>query len=72
MTQTSTTDKLTDLETRLAFQEDLLQSLNKRIAEQEMELARFQVLLQHLNEKVTHLQEDSADIEAGNQTPPHY
>ena len=65
-------DKITDLETRLAYQEDLLETLEKRVIEQETELSKFQLLLHHVNEKVKNLQQSDSGIDTGNEVPPHY
>lgn len=65
--------KLCDLETRLAFQEDHLSACNKRIAEQDLEIAKLQLQLKHLNEKFQNFDSGSSDAGSpADERPPHY
>ena len=64
-------EKLVDLETRLSFQEDLLAAMNKRVAEQDNEIAKLQLQLQHLHRQLKESRSTS-EAEAGNERPPHY
>ena len=66
--------KIEDLEARLSFQEDLLTAMNKRVAEQDAEIAKLQLQLQHLYQKFK--ESGAAEIEGGDalssERPPHY
>ena len=65
---------LTDLETRIAFQEDMIATLDNRVSEQQREIERLQIQLQHLNRKFKTLEEQAmlGDSEADDAPPPHY
>jgi len=65
--------KISDLEARLAFQEDYLSAMNKRIAEQDQEIAKLQLQLQHLNDKMR-LASDTTEhaSPSADDRPPHY
>ncbi len=57
-----------DLQSRLVFQEDMIESLNKRIVDQQVELDEIRIQLKHLNEKMkSMLESNTADAR-----PPHY
>ena len=72
-TLTSEIEKLADLETRLTFQEDLIESLNKQVAQQQQEINTLQIQLQHLNRKFKSLADDlESQHSADDQPPPHY
>ena len=64
--------KIIDLESRLAFQEDLLAAMNKRVSDQDQEIAKLQLQLKHLNEKITAASEEAGSLSAVDQKPPHY
>lgn len=70
--QSSLEQALVDLQTRLAFQEDTLQSLNDVVADHQREIGdiRRQVgaLIDQLEQVLSDL--DAGDVE--NERPPHY
>ncbi|MCL4144757.1 UNVERIFIED_CONTAM: hypothetical protein GTU68_028308 [Idotea baltica] len=62
---------IVELESRLAFQEDTIQSLNDALAIQQKEISRLQaqmIALIHRYEEIT--AENNEDIT--NESPPHY
>jgi len=64
-------NRITELEIKLAYQEDLLQALDKVVTDQQMQISRLEKLCHVLNERVKNL----AESEAVGQTieiPPHY
>lgn len=66
--------RLDELESRLAFQDDLIESLNETITRQDREMARLELRVQTLGEKLNDLAESSVvpgDL-PGNEVPPHY
>lgn len=68
-------EEIADLQSRLLFQEDLLNTLNEQVSEQNKELSQFHILLQHLNQKIKQLQHDDGDngSDIGREPPPpHY
>ena len=66
--------RLDELESRLAFQDDLIESLNEIITRQDRELARLELRVKTLGEKLNDFAE-SADMPGpspGHEVPPHY
>lgn len=66
--------QIEELETRLAFQEDTLNALDKVIAEQDRLLSRQQMQLQLLAEKFKTMESRLDDPQApmADERPPHY
>ena len=68
-------DQLVDLQTRLAFQDDTINTLNDVIASQQQQIDRLQLQLKSLSDRINGL-EESVDKSAGNkpadEKPPHY
>jgi SlyX protein len=66
--------RLDELESRLAFQDDLIESLNGIIARQDRELARLELRVVTLGDKITELAESAAmpGASSGHEQPPHY
>ena len=62
-----------DLQTRIAFQEDIIDALNKRVNEQQSEINNLHLQLQHIYKKVQTMAElVDAEGDVDNQPPPHY
>ena len=65
--------RLDELESRLAFQDDLIESLNKVITRQDREIANMAIQLKDL---ITRISEQAETAEHGTTTeheiPPHY
>ena len=67
-----TEQRLEKIETKLAFQEDLLEELNKTVYQQQQKLELLETICEALARQI------SAQAEAGNQgntaieRPPHY
>jgi SlyX protein len=67
-------NQLIDLQTQLAFQEDLLTSLNDRVYAQDREMQKMQMAISRLSEQ---LREQNVAAEQGDnqpsfEKPPHY
>jgi SlyX protein len=67
---------ITELQIKLSFQEELLETLNQQITDQELRLAKLNLQMQALIERVKNLdanpqQAGSAD-NAAHEIPPHY
>jgi SlyX protein len=74
MTDSAIEARLDELESRLAFQDDLIESLNEIIARQDRDLARLQLSVQALSDKLKDIGE-SAGVSAATpeqEVPPHY
>ena len=66
--------RLDELESRLAFQDDLIESLNQVISRQDRNLARLTLMLQGLTAKMNDIAESAAVTgdSSGHEIPPHY
>ena len=75
MTDENTTAAVAELQSRLTFQEDTLQDLNKVIAGQDVSIARLQEQVRVLNNKLNELV-NTVDQRGGalddEPPPPHY
>ena len=66
-------DRLDELEARLAFQDDLIESLNDIVARQNRELSLMAKRLAGLEERLQDLAASASGGEAaGHEVPPHY
>jgi SlyX protein len=63
--------RLIELEIKAAYQEDLLQELNKIVAQQQQQLALLENTCQLLYERITKVQLEQRD-DASEPPPPHY
>lgn len=66
--------RLEELESRLAFQDDLIESLNETIARQDRDLIRLEQRVKALGDKLSDLGEAGAlpGVSTGHEIPPHY
>lgn len=65
-------ERLTRLEEKLAFQDDLLTSLNAIVAEQQQRLDFLQDTLRLLYRQIQQLQPDDGSPAPTHELPPHY
>ncbi len=65
-------DRLIDIETKIAYQEDLLQELNKIIYEQQKKIDRLEAVCDSLIGHIRELSEVVAEGGMLNERPPHY
>ncbi len=67
-------DRLVELETRVAYQEDTLQQLNQIVTEQDKQLLRLQEHIRLLAEKLMSLEGGLEQISGAtvSERPPHY
>lgn len=66
---------IADLQMRLAFQEDMLEALNHRVAEQQTEIDHLKFQLNYLNQKLREWSESEKAAPTFNpvdEKPPHY
>lgn len=68
------TDRLIEIEIKLAYQEELVQVLNDTIAEQQLQLRKLEETCRLLNEKLKSLAQTVPDRGSTilNERPPHY
>lgn len=72
MTDTKLQQHISELESRLAFQEQTLQELNEVIARQDEQMMRMQVQLQYLAKKLKEVSPSQLASEQEETPPPHY
>jgi SlyX protein len=67
-------DRLVDIETKIAFQEDTVDELNKVIYQQQQKLERLEAICASLVNHIQDLRESAAETQAAaaNEKPPHY
>ncbi len=64
-------DRLIDIETKLAHQEQLLSDLNEALTDQQAQLSRLEQLCQTLIDRFKSLTEGVAE-QSSHERPPHY
>ena len=66
-------DRLVEIETKLAFQEQTIEDLNDVLYEQQQEIERLGAICDALVKRVKELSEFTPGIDApANEKPPHY
>ena len=65
-------ERLVDLETRLAYQDQLVEALNKLVYEQDKRVRKLEATCKELSKQFTTLSEDPGIAENDDQPPPHY
>ena len=65
-------DKLIDLETRLTFQEEAIESLHQALLHQQTAMDRMSRQLDQLQQRLLALTPSPLDTEAAEPPPPHY
>jgi SlyX protein len=66
-------ERLIDIETKITFQEDMIEELNKTVYQQQQKIERLEALCQSLAQHVQSL--SAARNDGGmmvNERPPHY
>ena len=65
-------EKIIDIETKLAHQEDLLLALNDALSNQQSQIAALEHLCQSLVERIRALSEAGEGSGDDDELPPHY
>lgn len=75
-TDTNTTEKLLarmdELETRLAFQDELIETLSGQVAQQELDIRKLWEAKQHLKKQLSEIAPSNLKREDEEAPPPHY
>ena len=66
------TQRLIDIETKLAYQEDLIQELNKIVHSQQLKLDQLEEALKSLTLRYNSLAEQNDSEYPVDEKPPHY
>ena len=67
----NTEDRFIDIETKLAHQEHLVESLSQRIYEQQQQIDKLELMCSTLVQRVRELQQHGNQTPL-NERPPHY
>lgn len=67
-----TDERLIDIETRITFQEDQIEELNKTVYRQQQELEQLEAFCKELASRIRALSEAGATGATVNERPPHY
>ncbi|MFZ2311489.1 MAG: SlyX family protein [Methylobacter sp.] len=65
-------DRIIELEIKTAYQEDLLQELNKIVGQQQQQIVRLEATCRLLNERIKSLSTEGSSGESVDEVPPHY
>ncbi len=65
-------DRIIELEIKQAYQEDLIQALNKVVADQQKQIGKLEETCKLLNEKIKSLASSGRESGIGDERPPHY
>jgi SlyX protein len=63
---------IADLESRISFQEDHIQTLNKVVADLQLEMIDLQEQLRHTQERIKALLSSDCSSAQSEPPPPHY
>ncbi|PKM21920.1 MAG: SlyX protein [Gammaproteobacteria bacterium HGW-Gammaproteobacteria-14] len=67
-----TDDRLLDIETTIAYQDDLLNALNRTVADQAMRIDMLEKQLKHASEQLQQIAELLVSMDIVDEKPPHY
>ena len=66
-------DRIAELETQLAFQDDLFRRLDDTVARQDRDIVRMQEQLKAIGRRMAELREAApGSADSGHEVPPHY
>jgi SlyX protein len=65
-------ERLVNIETKIAFQEDLIEELNKVVYQQQQKLDQLEAVCASLASHIRSLAEAGNESRAVNERPPHY
>lgn len=65
-------ERLENIETKITFQEDLIEELNKTVYQQQQKLERLEAICDALARQVRSLAEAGDEGKPANERPPHY
>lgn len=72
LTVTELSDKLIELESQLAFQEHVIQSLDDIVTRQQGQIERLNEMLKNTRNDMDLLREAGGEKNAASEKPPHY
>ncbi|MDH3609805.1 MAG: SlyX family protein [Gammaproteobacteria bacterium] len=72
VTEKELVQRIIELETKLSFQEDLLQELNSHVITQQADIDKFTELCKLLKDQYKEIVSSLPDAASGDEVPPHY
>mgnify|MGYP000126006410 CR=1 FL=1 len=69
---TTSEDRLIELETRLAFQDDTIEDLSQTVAQQQKKIDDLTRMVKIINKQMTALPQGLSEDSANEPPPPHY
>ncbi|MGZ3252676.1 MAG: SlyX family protein [Burkholderiaceae bacterium] len=67
-----TEDRLVEIEIKISRQEDLVESLNQVIYQQQKKIDHLEAMFTALAKHVKEVQDNERDLAPANEKPPHY
>ena len=67
-----TEERLINIETKITYQEDLIEELNKTVYQQQQKIDRLEAICEALAREVRSLAEAGNEGKVANERPPHY
>lgn len=65
-------ERLVNIETKISFQEDLVEELNKVVCQQQQKLNQLEAVCTSLARHIQSLAEAGNESKPANEMPPHY
>jgi SlyX protein len=65
-------ERLENIETKISFQEDQIEELNKTVYQQQQKIERLEAICEALARQVRSLAEAGNEGKSANERPPHY
>lgn len=65
-------ERLENIETKISFQEDLIEELNKVVYQQQQKLSQLEAVCKSLAGHIQSLAEAGNESKAATEMPPHY
>ena len=65
-------ERLVNIETKITYQEDLIEELNKTVYQQQQKLERLEAICEALARELRALAEAGNEGKSANERPPHY
>lgn len=65
-------ERIIELEIKAAYQEDLVQELNKVVSQQQKQIDRLEVTCKMLNERISSISTAMDSVPPEEELPPHY
>ena len=65
-------NRITELETKIAYQEHTIQELNDVVYRQQLQIDKVEVMCKHLMDRIQSMAEAGGGVNDVNERPPHY